>query len=528
MTLVILTVVLLLSLGAAASIETITKRSLHRAHEAAALSIGRAFAAASLDAVLVEDILDLRGLMSSLMEADPDLVYLMILDDDGRVIASTFSGGVPVDLPDANTLESTEEQSFQRLRTEDGIVLDLALPLFEGNVGVVRVGLSEASLREALLASRASLLAVTLGAALLALLLSWALGRAIARPIEDLTARAVLIQKGDLSMRAQSSDVSEMQVLAGALNGMLDALVDDIEHRMAAEAELVRARDDLEIRVAERTEQLADMNEELGATNEELSATNEELTAANEELRVLNAQLEEANLLLAEATQARSAFFAAMSHELRTPLNVVIGFTDLMMKGLAGPVTEEQARQLEMVHAAGSHLLALINDVLDMARMDRDHIRPRLVEVDPRAVASQAFAALGQMGERKGLTMTLELADDLPAVVSDATRVEQILMNLLGNAIKYTEAGFVTLSVRRGADSVVFEVIDSGIGIPPDAIDRIFDEFFQVRPGQEGSGLGLAICRQAAETIGAVLEAESTDGVGSTFTLSIPLHPSRA
>lgn len=532
-----LSVLLLLSAASITIVETVTKRALMQGHEAEALTIGRSFAATSLEAVLLDDALAVRRLMAGLMEMHPEIEYLFVTDDRGTVVAATLPDGVSRELLAVNEIPSGAEYALRRLDTEQGPILDVAVPLFEGNAGTARVGLSERSMATALNNARLSLLAAILTATALALGVSFGVGRAIARPLEELALTAGRIRDGELSVRSQVDDYAEVRVLATALNNMVGSLSEDIRRRQVIESELVKARDELELRVEERTEELAAANEALGesneelaatneelaATNEELAATNEELAATNEDLKSANIQLAESNRLLDEVTKSKSDLLAAMSHELRTPLNAVIGFSDLMLRGMAGPVTEEQSRQLEMVRASGSHLLLLINDMLDLARLERGHVEPQWRDVDVGAVAKQAFTATRQLGEHKGLEMRLEIHEEVPVVITDSMRLEQMLVNLLGNAIKFTDEGCVQLTVRPGDETAIVEVADTGIGIPEQDLDRVFDEFYRVRSEGEGSGLGLAICSHIADAIGARLEVSSTEGDGSTFRLTLPV-----
>lgn len=297
--------------------------------------------------------------------------------------------------------------------------------------------------------------------------------------------------------------------------------------------------EELEARVEERTRELAAANEELQAQSEELAAANEELLSTNEELNAANAELarqaeelaEQAAELeartqeLAEANEAKTKFLRTMSHELRTPLNSVIGFTQLMLQGLAGPLTDEQRKQLEMVNASGHHLLSLVNDLLDLSRIEAGAVEYEHAPIDVAALASEVLDSVRAVAETKGLVLELEMPDPAPRLVCDCKRVRQILLNLLSNAVKYTERGRVRLTVSAdGHRTVSFAVSDTGPGIPADDLDRIFDEFVQLGPrGQgNGTGLGLAIARHLASALGGSLTVKSEIGSGSTFTLTLP------
>jgi signal transduction histidine kinase len=230
---------------------------------------------------------------------------------------------------------------------------------------------------------------------------------------------------------------------------------------------------------------------------------------------------------LRQALDARDRFMRNMSHELRTPLQSIMGFTSIMLSGMAGPVNDEQTRQLGMVDASAKRLLALVDDVLDLDRM-RDHG----VKVSAKPFASDELAqavagAMRPISECKSLDCRLVHDGPPMELVTDRAMVERIVLNLLSNAIKFTEAGFVELAVRPdGADHVIFEVTDSGRGIPAEDLERVMEEFHQVVEPDGvkpvGTGLGLPISRRMAEALGGELTVTSESGVGSCFRLRIP------
>jgi PAS domain S-box-containing protein len=322
----------------------------------------------------------------------------------------------------------------------------------------------------------------------------------------------------------------------------------DITERKAAEEELRKHRDHLEQLVQDRTEELdstneelTSMNEELTATNEEMQSTNEELVAVNEELAAVNEELaatneelEVANVDLARmsaelvaANRAKSEFLASMSHELRTPLNSIIGFSNVMMRGMAGTLSDEQDRQIAMINESGIHLLSLINDILDLSRIESGRLELRIEELQVRDVVRQAAETIRPLAEQRGLALTIEVADECSVVRADSRSLHQILLNLLGNAVKFTKRGGVTLRALCRDGDLRLEVTDTGIGIDPSRLDDIFDEFRQYeQPGvakPEGAGLGLPVSRRLAERLGGRIEVESLVGVGSTFTLVVSL-----
>ncbi len=255
----------------------------------------------------------------------------------------------------------------------------------------------------------------------------------------------------------------------------------------------------------------------------------EQVRARTEELERAVTELMDANAQLVEANEVKSRFLRSMSHELRTPLNSIIGFSDMLLRELAGPVEDEQRRQLEMINHSGRHLLALINDVLDLSRIEADRLVLEWDDVAPGAVAREAFSAIVPSAAEKGIELSLAVSDGLDDAVirTDARRVRQILLNLLGNAIKFTSQGAVTLDVRRAAPGMVaFAVTDTGPGIPAERHEDIFGEFTQhehgLDPEERGTGLGLAISRGLAVLLGGAITLRSAPGEGSTFTLLLP------
>jgi PAS domain S-box-containing protein len=269
-----------------------------------------------------------------------------------------------------------------------------------------------------------------------------------------------------------------------------------------------------------------------------------------EELRAMQASLEERVLLrtteLAEAKERaesadrlKSAFLATMSHELRTPLNSIIGFTGIMLQGLAGPLNAEQTKQLGMVQTSARHLLSLINDVLDISKIEAGQLEIRAAPFDLRASLEKVISLIKPLADKKGLAMRVSVSADINQTFSDRLRVEQVLLNLLNNAVKFTERGGVTLEARLIADypfsnqptprpAAQLRVTDTGMGIKPDDMKKIFQPFRQIDSGltrqHDGTGLGLVICRRLADLLGGEVSAASTWGQGSVFTFVLPVN----
>ncbi len=288
-----------------------------------------------------------------------------------------------------------------------------------------------------------------------------------------------------------------------------------LQHKNQENARLYEAvrthADELEIRVAQRTQDLLESNHEL----------------------------EQAKVAAEAADRLKSAFLATMSHELRTPLNSIIGFTGVILQELAGPLNPEQHKQLGMVRQSARHLLALINDVLDISKIEAGELTLASDRFKLADSVRKVEALTRPLAEKKGLTLSVQMADELVDMVGDQRRVEQILLNLLGNAVKFTESGSIQLTVDPLMDAppgsnaqverpaVRFQVSDTGIGIKPDDVDSLFRAFRQIDSNlsrqHDGTGLGLAICRNLVTMMEGSIGVESQWGQGSRFTVTLPL-----
>ena len=243
-----------------------------------------------------------------------------------------------------------------------------------------------------------------------------------------------------------------------------------------------------------------------------------------DELRQSRAVLAEANRALEQAGRHKSDFLASMSHELRTPLNAILGFSDLLEEQLATTLSERQRRYLKNIRDAGLHLLGLINDVLDLSKVEagRVELRPELTTVD--AVLAPTVAAARSAADARGTTLELDVSGDLFISV-DIGRVRQILYNLLSNAVKFTSAGgSVRLRVAPAGKDLLIEVADTGIGIPDEARDRVFGTFERLhegRSGEPGTGLGLALTKRLVQLHGGSISFTSEVGRGSTFSVHL-------
>lgn len=229
-----------------------------------------------------------------------------------------------------------------------------------------------------------------------------------------------------------------------------------------------------------------------------------------------------------EANRAKSEFLAVMSHELRTPLNAVMGYTELLMSEVSGPILDAQREQLGRIKANSRHLLELVDDILSFAKLEDGRDEIRAAPIDFREVVKEVSKLAAPLAEQKDLKLRIDLSDSPCEGVSDADKVRQILLNLVSNAIKFTEDGEVLIGVSSEHDEVVLYVEDCGIGIPAERLDQIWQPFWQVEQSRTrtagGTGLGLSVVRRLAELLGGKASVESTVGKGTTFTVRLPIR----
>ena len=250
----------------------------------------------------------------------------------------------------------------------------------------------------------------------------------------------------------------------------------------------------------------------------------EHLTRTSAELKSLNAQLQARQRELENAMASRSRFYASMSHELRTPINAILGYSALLLDGIYGPLSEEQSRGIERANHAARHLLELVNDILDLSKIEAGKVDLEIHPATFPALVQDLFVTVRPLADEHGSELTLREEGEA-TITTDPRRVRQILLNLLSNAIKFGEGKPITVRSRPCEDEgIEVEVRDHGRGIDPDDLDRIFDEFVQLsHPDQQlGTGLGLPISRRLAVLLGGSLTVESTVGEGSTFRLRLP------
>src|SRR6202050_2989703 len=436
------------------------------------------------------------GTTLSALKAAPDILSAVIYMPDGQPLA-TYSRDRNNPIPDPPSIASDQIESDVRRGNE--IVLVRAI-VFQGKpTGTVyiRSDLEELNHR---LNRYAGIAAIVLLVSLMAaLLVSSVFRRIVEKPIVDLAqiARVVSHDK-NYSVRATPiPGQGELTILIDAFNEMLTQIG-------KSETDLRNAHDGLEQRVKKRTA-------ELEAAKKEVEAFSQSVVLAKEELE--------------RSSKFKDQFLSTMSHELRTPLNAVLGFSDLLGEDRYGPLNEKQRRYVNHISNGGKHLLRLINDILDLSRIEAGRLQLALENVPDGTCFSEVCDNLHPLVSKKGHTLVKHAGPGL-SVRADRTRLNQILMNLIGNAVKFTpEGGKIELAARKMGDLVRLEGRGSGPGIPPEEKKRIFEAFYRLTQNSkaaEGSGLGLAITQRLVELHGGQLGLESQTGVGSCFYFTLP------
>jgi signal transduction histidine kinase/CheY-like chemotaxis protein len=318
------------------------------------------------------------------------------------------------------------------------------------------------------------------------------------------------------------------QAFLDQLTETIGVVINTIQANMRTE-ELLAQSQSLTQELQKQSEELRQTNDELQEKALLLSQQNRDIEIKNAEIELARAGLEEKAAQLALSSKYKSEFLANMSHELRTPLNSLLILSRMLAENAEGNLEPQQVEFAETIHAAGNDLLALINDILDLSKVEAGKMDLHLGELAVADLCEDVERAFRPIAEQNALAFSIELDEDLPAAfVTDEQRLTQVLRNLLSNAFKFTERGSVTLRIaREGDEGLALSVIDTGVGIPDEKLALIFEAFQQADGTTSrkygGTGLGLNISREIARLLGGEIRVRSTPGSGSSFTLTLPL-----
>ncbi|MBA7546924.1 Sensor histidine kinase RcsC [subsurface metagenome] len=317
------------------------------------------------------------------------------------------------------------------------------------------------------------------------------IARSISEPLDELAKGVGIIGKGDLEHKVEIKAKDELGELAAAFNKMTQSL-----------KKITASRDELDREVTERKK-------------------------AEEDVKKHAEQLEQANIRLQELDLLKSMFIASMSHELRTPLNSIIGFTGIILQGMSGEITEDQRKELTMVKNSANHLLILINDVIDVSKIETDKVELFIEEFNLADLMQEVKESFKVAADEKNLKLSLKMPERL-IIKGDERRTKQVIMNLVSNAVKFTDGGEIEIKVKKKEEEVEVSVIDTGIGIKKENMEKLFKQFSRIyaedKPVTEGTGLGLYLSKKIVDLLGGQIKAESEFGKGSMFTFTFPLE----
>ncbi|MCK5661199.1 MAG: HAMP domain-containing histidine kinase, partial [Methanosarcinales archaeon] len=271
-----------------------------------------------------------------------------------------------------------------------------------------------------------------------------------------------------------------------------------------------------------------EINKELELKNEELASANDEVQATSEELLSMNESLASANDQLQEVDRIKSDFLNTMSHELRTPLTAIIGYSSLLLQNMGGTLTEKQETYVDGIHRSGNHLLSLINEILDLSKIEAGKMKLNVESVDVNSVIGDALISEIPQADTRNQTINVDVVKGISPVAADYGRLKQVLINLVSNAIKFTpDGGRVDIRAYNDDDDYVrIDVSDNGVGIQEKDISKLFTRFMQLDSKlsrqHAGTGLGLSIVEEFIKLMGGEVLVESEYGSGSTFSVRLP------
>jgi signal transduction histidine kinase len=358
-------------------------------------------------------------------------------------------------------------------------------------IGRVEAGFTTGTMRDTIYKITFRVVMVTLVFIAVGIIVSYFFSTSITRPIGKLVTATKQVARGDLDYRIEIQPGDEIGELADSFNRMTGNLKLNLD-------KLADLTDGLERKVKERTL----------------------------ELEQANKKLKESNIRITEADRMKSQFVARMSHELRTPLNAILGFSGIMLEGIEGELTDNVKQDLGIINSSGKHLLALINNMLDLAKIEAGKMELHREKVDIGKIIDEALEGVTALVGNRKIEIQKEIGE-IPRVWADQTKILQVMLNLLSNSVKFTEKGTITVRAACRNGDLLVSVSDTGIGIREESKRKVFEEFNRLQgssPGTTGgAGLGLVITKKLVEMHGGRVEMASTFGRGSTFSFTLPV-----
>ena len=443
----------------------------------------------------------------NLVEPDPQVAAAAVFSTDGKLLSKFIRLGTHESIPALHQISGL-------MSVDRGVVLSPIRSLVDGrSLGTLylKADLSQADIERSDTLLRGSAI-IFLAAVLLAFVVAYRLQALVTQPIIELARVSANIQReNDYSYRVGAAATGEIGELIHSFNAMLDTIQSNT-------SELQRAK----VVAEEARERIHQSNEKLEEANRTLEARVEDRT------RLLAKAVDDAE----EASKAKSTFLAKMSHELRTPLNAIIGYSEMLQEDARDEGATRTADDLDKVLNAARHLLGLINDVLDISKIEAGKMELFLETFPLSKIIGDVATTISPLIDKKGNRLVLDFPANIGTMHADATKLRQMLLNLLSNASKFTENGTVTLRATRitgiGNDIIELAIVDTGIGMTPTQLSRLFQAFSQADASTSskygGTGLGLAISKQFAQMMKGDITVSSIAGTGSTFLIRLPAN----
>ncbi len=442
--------------------------------------------------IYINDIVSQQRILARIQESSKDILYVFLLDTDNKLTVRSFKQPIPSALLDINT-QPKENVELLDIGTES--VYDFSYPIVDGKLGVIRLGLSTERLTTNLHHILLNKLIILLIFLSLGILMSVYISRYITYHLSELVVSAEKIAKGDFKHRLKIKSNDEIGALANSFNTMSNEL------------------QTLTSKLQEKIILLDTKNNEYAQLNKEYVEQNKELAKAKEKAE--------------ESDRLKTVFMANLSHEIRTPMNGILGFAQLLKEDFV--TREDQLNYISMIEQSGRRLLNLLNDLIDISKIEAGQVKIKSEKVNLNDLFDHVYTFFYHQASFNGILLRSckTKLDHESNIIADASKLEEILTNLINNALKFTEKGSISFGYEICNDKIYFWVKDTGIGIPPNMKQAVFERFRQVNnkhlDSKEGTGLGLSICKAYVELMGGTINVDSVLGEGSNFHFNIPV-----